>query len=407
MRPELLPWALLVPLVLLGAALVWAAPQEAPVDRRAKLAARAAELLAQVRKAGARATPAQRDAAREAVQRAGTPLVAGKTLTFVAHAPGAKQVRLAADFTGWADKPVPLERIPGTDLWTLTRTFLPKARIEYQLLIDGRWTLDPWNARRIDNGIGGHNSWAALPGYRAASPQPPRGAPRGHVGAEVRVGGHRVRVYLPAGYDPKRKEPYPLQVFQDGHEYLARTAAAGWLDQLIATKKIPPLVAVFVSPNDRMREYWADAGYVRYTAETLLPWVTRTCHVTRDRAGRGTLGDSLGGLISVHLAYARPELFGRVASQSGAFYSRGMGKHPPTKLLERVRAAKRHPDRLYMSVGRYEPTLLPQNRELKALLAKLPGAPTPVYHEEPEGHTWSFWRRDLPRALVALWGTPK
>jgi enterochelin esterase family protein len=60
------------------------------------------------------------------------------------------------------------------------------------------------------------------------------------------------QVYVPAQYDPKT--PAALMVFQDGTGYLDRKhsshPALNVIDNLIAQKKIPVMIAVFVDPGD-------------------------------------------------------------------------------------------------------------------------------------------------------------
>jgi hypothetical protein len=59
------------------------------------------------------------------------------------------------------------------------------------------------------------------------------------------------RVYVPAQYDPK--VPAALMVFQDGGWYLDRDGnnpALNVIDNLIAGKRIPVLIVVFIDPGD-------------------------------------------------------------------------------------------------------------------------------------------------------------
>ena len=58
-------------------------------------------------------------------------------------------------------------------------------------------------------------------------------------------------VYVPAGYDPQ--VPAPLMVFQDGSGYINRDGnnpALNAIDNLIAQKKIPMMICVFINPGD-------------------------------------------------------------------------------------------------------------------------------------------------------------
>ena len=58
-------------------------------------------------------------------------------------------------------------------------------------------------------------------------------------------------IYIPAQYDPK--VPAALMVFQDGGEYTDRDGndpALNVIDNLIAQKKIPVIICVFINPGD-------------------------------------------------------------------------------------------------------------------------------------------------------------
>ncbi len=45
-------------------------------------------------------------------------------------------------------------------------TFAKVARVEYKLIVDGKWIIDPLNPNKIDNGVGGENSFFAMPDYK-------------------------------------------------------------------------------------------------------------------------------------------------------------------------------------------------------------------------------------------------
>ncbi|MGB7281651.1 MAG: hypothetical protein WBE13_05245 [Candidatus Acidiferrum sp.] len=58
-------------------------------------------------------------------------------------------------------------------------------------------------------------------------------------------------IYVPAQYDPQK--PAALMVFQDGEWYLGRggnNPALNVIDNLIAQKKIPVMIGVFINPGD-------------------------------------------------------------------------------------------------------------------------------------------------------------
>ncbi len=44
--------------------------------------------------------------------------------------------------------------------------FPNSARVEYKLIVDGKWITDPLNPNKVDNGVGGENSVFTMPDYQ-------------------------------------------------------------------------------------------------------------------------------------------------------------------------------------------------------------------------------------------------
>ncbi|MCX5662396.1 MAG: AAA family ATPase [Planctomycetota bacterium] len=65
-------------------------------------------------------------------------------LLFVQPAPTASCVYVAGDFNGWSDTATPLKRDERLGVWQ-TCIPVPPGRYRYRLVIDGRWTQDPFN----------------------------------------------------------------------------------------------------------------------------------------------------------------------------------------------------------------------------------------------------------------------
>ncbi len=155
--------------------------------------------------------------------------------------------------------------------------------------------------------------------------------------------------YAPAGYDPGK--PAALMVFQDGEGYLDRKgdhAALNVIDQLIADKKIPMLIAVFINPGDisgapgtptytavaaygkkwdrslkdSMRSVEYDTvsdRYDRFLRDELLPQVEKTYPLRHDAYSRAITGLSSGGICAFNAAWMMPDQFSRVISWIGSF----------------------------------------------------------------------------------------
>lgn len=144
-----------------------------------------------------------------------------------------------------------------------------------------------------------------------------------------------VHVWLPRGYDGGARR-YPVLYVHDGQNlFQGEGPFGGWgldetLDRLVDQGRLSELIVVGVGNTPaRMSEYIPeeDGGqasrYARFLIEELKPWVDARLRTLADPAHTGVLGSSLGGLVSLHLAWERPEVFGRAGSLSGSFWLDG------------------------------------------------------------------------------------
>ena len=330
-----------------------------------------------------------------------SPLVEGDAVTFV-YRGAAKRVEVVGDFTGWAPTGLVLRDVPGTnDLKFIRLKFPAAARLEYKLVADGEWLLDPLNPNSNDNGVGGRNSNFNGPDYRPASPTSRREGLRGRLEQLPLPGGDRrkVQVYLPPGYARSRAR-YPVLYMQDGTQFITLGRAAETADQMIAEGKVEPFIIVFIDPLDRMKEYWADDAFADWMARTLVPVVDAHYRTRRLRAARALSGASLGGVISVWTALRHPETFARVAGHSSAFQIDGGRLLSALAALD-AQTRRRYPLRFYLDAGRYEPSILETSRRANITL-RARGYPV-TYREAPVGHNYTAWRDRLADAYAALW----
>ena len=222
-------------------------------------------------------------------------------------------------------------------------------------------------------------------------------------------------IYTPAGYDAKAATPYPLVVAFDGFDYRDTMPLPFILDTLLAAKAAPSSVAVLIDDAGGATRI-ADLGNVHrmvdFLSRQLLPYVRSRWRVTSDPHRVIVTGSSAGGLGAAFVALARPDLFGNVLSQSGAFWrgAEASNDAPYEWLTAQVAAAPRKDVRFYMDVGEYEdhatlggsgPNFLAANRRFRdALLAK---GYRVRYVEVPKGqHAPQYWMQTLPSGLVEL-----
>ena len=142
-------------------------------------------------------------------------------------------------------------------------------------------------------------------------------------------------------------------VFQDGQWYLDRNGnnlALNVIDNLIAQKKIPVMIAVFINPGDisgspgtptfkfvkaysdkwqrtlkdSMRSTLYDTvsdRYPRFLRDEVLAEVAAKYNIRKDAYSHAITGLSSGGICSFNAAWQMPDQFSRVISWIGSFAS--------------------------------------------------------------------------------------
>jgi enterochelin esterase family protein len=327
--------------------------------------------------------------------------------TFTWQGP-ASHVGVVGDWCDWIpERALPLRRV-GPE-WTGHLTLPGDAYVEYAFLVDGVKVPDPTNPKRIANGIGGVNSQLWMPAApRRALTLHRRRVPRGAVVRDhVTLGWtsaapHRRRLdlYLPAGDpDPAR---LPLLVVLDGPDYLRRGRLDRTLDALIHDRAMAPVAVAFVANAGRSRgvEYAASDFTLRSLTDAVVPAAVERLGLgpqagPRDSPGRATiLGSSMGGLMALHAAVRRPDLFGQAIVQScGALDEFDL------TLIDVIRLAPPAPIRIWQDAGDFE-WLAAANDHLAALLRERGYDVT--YRRGPHGHNQVSWNELLVDALPRM-----
>lgn len=179
-----------------------------------------------------------------------------------------------------------------------------------------------------------------------------------------------VSVYLPPEYLVQAERRFPVLYLQDGQNLFdGRTsyiAGRTWnanttADRLTEAGEIEPLILVGIANTGlrRMAEYTPTRdfkmgggegrSYGRLLMEELKPMIDRSYRTLPQAKNTGVGGSSLGGLISLYLGFAHPEVFGKVAVISPSLW----WDHRSILNVIKQQAAK--PDlRIWLDIGTAE-----------------------------------------------------
>jgi len=165
---------------------------------------------------------------------------------------------------------------------------------------------------------------------------------------------HKFRVFLPPGYHENTLAAFPVVFMQDGQNLFFPEEAFGgahWrvaetLRLLDSMNLIRKLIVVGIYPEERTRDYTLPGytDYGRYLVSDLKAWVDETYRTLPGPQDTAVMGSSLGGVVSFHLAWQWPRVFGLAACLSSTFGWRD-------DLLERVALEPRRDARFYLDSG--------------------------------------------------------
>ena len=153
-----------------------------------------------------------------------------------------------------------------------------------------------------------------------------------------------VAIYVPAQY--VSGTPAPVIVVQDGNNFFGFVdLVSNTLDNLINSKRLPPIVAVFpdngggdAQGSERGLEYDTLSGvYAEWVDQELLPRAEQETKAqlpaqavtfTKDPEGRAAMGGSSGGIASFIMTWYHPDLFRRALTFSPSFVAQESPVNP-------------------------------------------------------------------------------
>lgn len=237
-------------------------------------------------------------------------------------------------------------------------------------------------------------------------------------------------VYLPAGYETNDRS-YPVLYLLHG----AGDDHTGWVqfgqvqhiaDKAIAEGKAAPMIIVMPDANTGVRGYFnaidGKFNYEDFFFTELIPHIEQTYRVRAEKRYRAISGLSMGGGGTIFYTLHHPEMFAAAAPLSAA-----TGNWDLEEFRERIKknqpgisdaAVNQYFDRhsvksiidnatpqeldnikkvrWYISCG--DDDFLYEGNSLLHILFHKSGIPH-EYRVKDGGHTWSYWRMELPLVL--------
>lgn len=240
-----------------------------------------------------------------------------------------------------------------------------------------------------------------------------------------------LRVWLPPGYDDAENgsRHYPVLYLNDGQNLFEKSTAFGGVewqvdetaDRLIREAKVPPLIVVGIdnTGKDRLREFMPHRSmyprllrakgrhYPDFLMKEVMPFVEHNYRVSTRPEDTGLGGSSLGALIGLYTAIARPGVFGRLLLESPSLWASNR------QLIKDSRMVRIWPERIFLAAGTAEAgnaersrTVVDDVRELAAIVrrAVLSEKRLRLVIRDGAGHNEGAWAERFPEALQFLFG---
>lgn len=216
----------------------------------------------------------------------------------------------------------------------------------------------------------------------------------------------RVRIYTPYGYK-KEEKPYGFMVLTDGDDYISILSAIETLNNLIASKKVPPLVAIFIdSTETRGKELKCNDIFCKVIVKEIIPWVRQSYNISACPEEAIACGLSLGGLTAAYLGLNYSEVFGNVLSQSGYFWynSEDYAPNEDCWMSKKFKEVDKLPVKFYLDMGVLETKykIIDTNINLSdTLISKGYDVDLQWFSG---GHDYLSWGETLAYGLISLIG---
>jgi enterochelin esterase-like enzyme len=331
-------------------------------------------------------------------------------LDSVINAPRARQpvTDYIADFT------LPMTRMEGADIWTLTLSVPRDVEAVYSFLVEREGRVQRWSDPANPARLGGRDGESLLRLDRA-----PRADIHRPLAFDETITAQRLtvdsaalgrQVQLDLFRLPDAPDDAPVLILYDAFLWGERARASDMLARLATRGDIPPTHLVLIDQLDPASANHAYADQAAFIADELLPALQAEAGLAPRRETTLLAGASRRGLSASLTALARPDTIGGVISLSGSFYWAPDGAAPEWARRQLVPAPDEAP-RFHLAAGRLETivtstnqghVMLETNRAMAQALTEH-GYPVElaVY---PGGHDIAGWRSALADGLLGLLG---
>ena len=352
------------------------------------------------------------------------------TVTFRFQDKKAVKVQVTGDFlpsqtVGRQEVQGVVDMVEGPNgVWEFTTGKLAPEFYGYKFIVDGVTIPDPANLMVCRDGAVLTTKFL-IPGGRAdlyAIHDVPHGTVS-HIWYPSPVAGfdRRMTVYTPAGYEANTKTRYPVVYILHGiggdeDSWLTHGRAAQILDNMIASGKVKPMIAVFTNGNisQQAAVHQTGNGYIHQT--TMLPktmegtfetafnevvnFIDKNYRTIAKKQSRAICGLSMGGFHSLYISANNPDLFGYVGLFSAAVGVTDESVSPIYQNLD-AKLAKQFAGKPFYYIACGDSDFLYQAN--KEYMAKLDKAGYPyTYLETDGGHIWRNWRIYLTEYLPLI-----
>ncbi len=334
-------------------------------------------------------------------------VLSDRRVVFRVFAPTAHQV----DVNSWELGRLPMQR-DDVGVWSVTTGPLAPDMYLYRLTIDGIDVADPSNSRSGHFYRSGPTSLVQVLGTPPNDwdeQNVPHGVISHHVyRSKVFSEDRDYYVYQPPGYDPARREPYPVLYLL----HAGNGTAAGWieagaanvmLDNLIARGEAKPMLVVMPFG------YGGNDSFSNMLLDEIMPQVEKTYRAAQKPNARAIVGASMGGGEAVFVGLNHPDRFAYVASFSGTVLfgpARSAFDASADAAFPNLNAGVNRQLRLFwVACGASDTAMLTINRPFRAWLRTRGISFTDV--ETPGAHNFLVFRRNLDALLPLLFDDEK